>query len=296
MSANPRVPYRLSSVPTKLAPPEGKPLIVHLVVNVEHWQFDQAMPRKILTAPHGRENIPDVPNFSWAEYGMRCGMPRILEMFADRRLPASASINAGVVDAYPACAEAILEAGWEFMGHGIHQRSVEGEEDEAGMIAAALDKLKGFTGTAVRGWLSPGLRETFETPDLLKAAGIEYLCDWVLDDLPRWMTTTHGPMIAMPYALEINDSVIYAVERHSSPEMYQRLKDTLDVFDRELKREPRVLTLALHPHLIGVPHRIGYLARMLDLLQDRGDTIFMTGGRIADWFVAADAAAQGSTA
>ena len=147
----------------------------------------------------------------------------------------------------------------------------------------------------MRGWLSPGLRETFETPDLLKAAGIEYLCDWVLDDLPRWMTTTHGPMIAMPYALEINDSVIYAVERHSSPEMYQRLKDTLDVFDRELKREPRVLTLALHPHLIGVPHRIGYLAKMLDLLQDRGDTIFMTGGRIADWFVAADAAAQGST-
>ncbi len=87
---------------------------------------------------------------------MRCGMPRILEMFADRRLPASASINAGVVDAYPACAEAILEAGWEFMGHGIHQRSVEGEEDEAGLIAAALDKLKGFTGTECAAGFRPG--------------------------------------------------------------------------------------------------------------------------------------------
>ena len=294
MSSNPRIAYRLSSTRATLAPPGGKPLIVHLVVNVEHWQFDQAMPRKILSAPHGRENIPDVPNFSWAEYGMRCGMPRILEMFADRGVPASASINAGVVDAYPACAEAILEAGWEFIGHGIHQRSVEGEGDEAGLIAAALDKLKGFSGRPVRGWLSPGLRETFETPDLLKAAGIEYLCDWVLDDLPCWMTTRHGPMIAMPYSLEINDSVIYAVERHPSAEMHRRLKDTLEVFDRELTREPRVLTLGLHPHLIGVAHRIGYLAKMLDLLQNRDDSVFMTGGGIADWFVAADKAAKGS--
>ncbi len=294
MSSNPRVPYRLPSTGPRLDPPEGKPLIVHLVVNVEHWQFDQAMPRKILTAPHGRENVPDVPNFAWAEYGMRRGMPRILEMFADRGLPASASINAGVVDAYPTCAEAILAAGWEFIGHGIHQRSVEAEADEAGLIDAATDKLKNFSGKPVRGWLSPGLIETFATPDLLKAAGIEYVCDWVLDDLPCWMTTKHGPMIAMPYTLELNDSVIYAVERHSSPEMHRRLKDTLEVFDQELGREPRVLTLALHPHLIGVPHRIGYLAKMLDLLQIRDDTVFMTGGQIAEWFVAADKASQGS--
>ena len=293
MSSNPRIPYQLSSARPKLAPPGGKPLIVHLVVNVEHWQFDQAMPRKILTAPHGRENIPDIPNFSWAEYGMRCGMPRLIEIFSMRGLAASTSINAGVLDAYPACCEAILEAGWEFIGHGIHQRSVEAEANEAGLITAALDKLRTFTGKPVRGWLSPGLRETFDTPDLLKQAGIEYVCDWVLDDLPCWMTTKHGPMIAMPYALEINDSVIYAVERHSSPEMCRRLEDTLDVFDHELKRAPRILTLGLHPHLIGVPHRIGYLAKMLDLLQDRVDTVFMTGGQIADWFVAADMVAKG---
>jgi ACT domain-containing protein len=102
------------------------------------------------------------------------------------------------------------------------------------------------------------------------------------------MSTKHGPLIAMPYNLDINDSVIYAVEKHSSPEMYQRVRDTVETFDEELKRQPRVFTLPLHPHLIGVPHRIGYLAKMLDLLQKRGDTIFMTGSQIADWFVDAD--------
>jgi len=285
---NPRIPYRMSSERPPLPPPEGKPLIVHLVVNVEHWRFDHAMPRKIMPAPHGAEQLPDVPNFAWAEYGMRCGMPRILDMLGERGLPASTSINAGVIDAYPSCAEAMRDADWEFIGHGMHQRSIQGADDEAGLIARALDILSSFTGTAVRGWLGPGLRETDETPDLLKAAGIDYVCDWVLDDLPCWMTTEHGPMIAMPYNVEVNDSVIYAVEKHSSPEMYQRLRDTLEAFDKELDASPRVLAIGLHPHLIGVPHRIGYLAKMLDLLAARDDVIFMTGSQIADWYAAAD--------
>jgi len=102
------------------------------------------------------------------------------------------------------------------------------------------------------------------------------------------MTTKHGPLIAMPYNLEINDSVLYAVEKHSSPEIYERLKATLSTFDGELADQPRVLALGLHPHLIGVPHRIGYLANMLDLLMARDDVTFMTGSQIADWFIDAD--------
>lgn len=287
MSSNPRVPYRMSHHRPPIPAPEGKPLIVHLVVNVEHWQFEHEMPRKIITAPHGAEQIPDVPNFSWAEYGMRCGMPRILDTLDQRGLPASTSMNAGVIDAYPDCAAAMREAGWEFIGHGIHQRSMQTESDEAALVQAALEKLETFTGEKVRGWLSPGLKESFDTPDILKAAGLDYVCDWVVDDLPVWMTTEQGPMIAMPYNLEVNDSIIYAVEKHSSAEMYTRLSDTVAAFEGELSPDtPRVLAIGLHPHLIGVPHRIGYLEKMLELLMSRDDTIFMTGRGIADWFTA----------
>ena len=285
---NPRIAYRMSSTRKRLAPPDGKPLIVHLVVNVEHWRFEHAMPRKIITAPHGAEQVPDIPNYSWAEYGMRCGMPRILDLLADRGVPASTSVNASVVDAYPECAEAMLEAGWEFIGHGMHQESMQAEAAEAELIRAVLDKLAKFTGQKTRGWLSPGLKETADTPDILKAAGIDYVCDWVVDDLPAWMTTKSGPLIAMPYNLEINDSIIYAVEKHASPEMYRRMSDSVVAFEKEFDRNPRVMALGLHPHLIGVPHRIGYLERMVDDLLGRDDTIFMTGSQIADWFVAAD--------
>ena len=289
MSSNPRIPYQMSDQRPQLKGPNGKTLIVHLVVNVEHWQFESGMPRKIITAPHGAEHIPDIPNYCWAEYGMRCGMPRILKMFAERNLPASTSINAGVVDAYPASAEAMLQAGWEFIGHGFRQRSMQSEDDEASLIQAALDKLEAFTGTKTRGWLSPGLKESLDTPDILKAAGIDYVCDWVLDDLPTWITTLHGSLMAMPYSIEVNDSIIYAIEKHSSPEMFTRLRDTVDRFQSEMADgAPRVLAMGFHPHLIGVPHRITYLEKMLELLIARDDTVFMTGSQIADWYNEAD--------
>lgn len=286
--ANPRIPYRLTSARPKLPPFDGKSILVHLVVNVEHWQFEHAMPRTIITPPHGRETVPDVPNFSWADYGMRAGLPRILDLLDG--LPASTSFNAGVIDAYPAAAEAMLEAGWEFIGHGMHQKATNHVEGgEQALIAACLDKIEGFTGTRPRGWLSPGLRETVDTPDLLKGAGLDYVCDWVVDDLPSYMTTRHGPLVAMPYNLEINDSIVYAIERHATGEMASRLEHTLRLFEEESATNPRVLAIGLHPHLIGVPHRAHELRRMLDLLRRSDRVAFTTGSRICDWFTAAQA-------
>ena len=287
MSSNPRVHYQMTSERSNLRGIDGKPLIVHLVVNVEHWLFDESMPRKYLTAPHGLEQVPDIPNFSWAEYGMRAGMPRLLECFKRRGLPASVSLNAGVIDAYPSCAAAMRDAGWEFIGHGVHQKSIQGEADERDIILVAMQMIEDFTGVRPSGWLGPGLKETFDTPDILKELGVDYVFDWVLDDLPCWLNTKHGPLLSIPYTLELNDSPLYAGQYMSSSEIYDRLVDTLSVFERELKRQPRVLTLALHPHLIGVPHRFAYLERMLDLLQGRDDTTFVVGGQIADWYVSA---------
>ena len=287
MSSNPRVHYQMTSERSNLRGIDGKPLIVHFVVNVEHWLFDESMPRKYLTAPHGLEQVPDIPNFSWAEYGMRAGMPRLLECFKRRGLPASVSLNAGVIDAYPSCAAAMRDAGWEFIGHGVHQKSIQGEADERDIILLAMQMIEEFTGVRPSGWLGPGLKETFDTPDILKELGVDYVFDWVLDDLPCWLNTKHGPLLSIPYTLELNDSPLYAGQHMSSSEIYDRLVDTLSVFETELKRQPRVLTLALHPHLIGVPHRFAYLERMLDLLQGRDDTTFVVGGQIADWYVSA---------
>ena len=283
--ANPRIPYRLASYQPPMNGPKGKRLIVNLVVNIEHWPFDQEMPRKLLTAPHGREQVPDVPNFCWADYGMRAGMARLLTLFASREIPVSASINATAIDTYRDCAMEIRDAGWEFIGHGMHQQSLGAAVSEGDVIRTALAKLSDFSGQPVRGWLSPGLRETAATPDILAAEGVDYVCDWSVDDVPHWMETDPKKLLAMPYTLELNDSVVHAVEKHRSDEMLRRLEATLECFDAPTEPEGvKVLGIGLHPHLIGVPHRFPNLIRMLDLLQSRDDVVFMTGAEIHDWF------------
>ncbi len=289
-TSNPRAAFTLSSEHRRLAPLNGKSFIVHVVVNIEYWAYDSLTPRTIVTPPHGKYHVPDLPNFSWSEYGNRTGMPRLLDLLGERGLPVSAPINATVIDAYPSLAKAVLEAGWEFIGHGMHQRGLGGEADEAAQIKAALDKLAEFTGKRPRGWMSPGWSETYDTLDHLKTNGIEYVCQWVIDDIPTSLRTKHGPIISVPYGLDLNDSVVYAIEKGSSDEMHKRMCETIKTFEYEIARhrQPRVLTIPMHPHLSGVPHRINFVREIIDTLRERDDTIFVNGSQLLDWYLAAD--------
>ncbi len=287
--SNPRIPFALSSDRSPLTGPNGKHLIVHIAMNIEYWPIERAMPRGIIPAPHGATPAPpDVPNFSWVEYGLRCGMPRILDMLARKGLPCSAFMNAQVADIYPTLMDAVIDAGWELVGHGWFQQSLKQADDEADVIRRCLDRLEKAGGTRPRAWLGPGLGETNDTPDILKAEGIEFLHDWVLDDLPVWMKTKHGPMVGLPYTFELNDVPIYAIQSGSTDEYLKRVEATLAMIDRELKSQPRVMTLALHPHIIGVPHIAYQLEQALDLLKARDDTVFVTSSILGDWFKSVD--------
>jgi len=287
MQSNPRVPFTLSHERTPLAPMNGKPIIVNIAMNIEYWPFDRPMPRGIIPAPHGAQpKPPDIPNYSWVEYGLRVGMPRIMAMLAKRNLKASALINAQVADVYPSLMQAVIDADWELVGHGWFQQSLKQSEDQAATIAQSLDRLEKANGKRPRAWLGPGLGETEETVDLLKEHGIDFLHDWVVDDLPFWMRTKHGPMVGLPYTFDLNDVPIYAVQNQSCDEYLKRVEATLATFSAEAT--PRVVTLALHPHIIGVPSVAHYFEQALDLLVQRDDTTFATSTQIGQWFIQAD--------
>lgn len=289
MWPNPRVLYQMASDRRRLEPLNGKPLMVHLAMNVEYWPFDRPMPRGIIPAPHGAAATPpDVPNYSWVEYGMRVGMPRIMKMLTDRSLPASALMNAQVADVYPSLMKAIVDANWELVGHGWFQQTLKQVDDEAAVISKTLDRLQQADGKPVRAWLGPGVAETLDTVDILKEHKIDFLHDWAVDDLPVWLRTKHGPMVGLPYTFELNDVPVYAIQNGSCDEFLKRLEATLAVFEREIETNPRVLTLALHPHIIGVPHIAHFFEKALDLLMARDDTVFVTSSTMGDWFIQAD--------
>ena len=289
MWPNPRIPYQLARDRKRLEPLDGKPIMVHLAMNIEYWPFDRPMPRGIIPAPHGAQpEPPDVPNYSWVEYGMRCGMSRMMDMLEQRNVRASAFLNAQVADVYPSLVDAVVKADWELVGHGWFQQSLKQVDDEVEVIRKSLDRLQQASGKKTRAWLGAGLGESYDTPDHLKHQQVEFLHDWTLDDLPNWMRTKHGPMVALPYTFELNDVPVYAIQHSSSDEILKRLEATLSVFEREAETQTRILTFGLHPHIIGVPHIAYYFEKALDILVNRSDTVFVTSSQMRDWFIDAD--------
>ena len=289
MWPNPRVPHELSSNRKKLSPPDGKSLIVHTVMNIEYWPFDKNMPRGILPPPHGKSpDPPDLPNYSWVEYGMRVGLPRLFKLFAENNIPVSAFINAQVADIYPKAFDEVCKLNWELVGHGWFQESLRVVKDEEHVIKKSLDLLRKLSGQPVRSWFGPAGGETEKTPELLKENGIEFLHDWLIDELPCWMRTKLGPIVAMPYTFELNDVPIWTVQNNSCDEMKKRVDATLNIFDEEKLYNTKIITLALHPHIVGVPQNFYYLKKIIEDLKKRDDVIFMTSSQIGDWFVKED--------
>jgi peptidoglycan/xylan/chitin deacetylase (PgdA/CDA1 family) len=286
--SNPRIPFTLASDRPTLPTFAGKRLIVNVAVNVEHWPFDRPMPRAVLPPPHGATAVPDVPNFTWVEYGLRVGMPRVLDLCRYFGVTASAFLNASVCTHYPRLAEAILEASWEFVGHGLYQRSLATFEDEKPVVAESLETLRRFSGQPVRAWLGPGLGEKATTPETLRRHGVDFLHDWLVDDIPVWMSTDAGPLLALPYTVELNDGPIFVVARQPSTEMLNRIRATLAFFARTGFDQTRVMTIALHPHAIGAPHRMETLWAAFEELRAHPEVAFATSSEIGDWYAAID--------
>lgn len=268
----------------KLVLPDGARMAVWVIVNVEEWSIERAQPRTVLPPPMGQPLIPDVPNWSWHEYGMRVGFWRFMSVLERHKIIPTLAINGRVCESYPRVAGAAREAGWEFMGHGYVQGPMHRVENQKKAIEDTVEAIRKFTGKPPRGWESPGLTETEETLDLLRGAGIEYVADWVVDDLPTQLRTIHGPMIVVPYTVETNDITIYALQNHRSDELFNRGREQFDQLYRESADNARIMAISIHPYITGVPHRIRFLDELLGYIRQKEGVAFMTGEAIADWY------------
>jgi len=266
--------------------PKGARIAVWTIVNVEEWDIEKPMARQYLTAPQGVATVPDVPNWAWHEYGMRVGIWRIMEALAKRKIRATTAINANVCRAYPAVAQAMRDARWEFMGHGVKQGALHLVPDQRQVIRESIALIREFTGKKPKGWLGPGLTETWETLDVLAAEGIEYVSDWVNDDQPYQIKTASGPLVSVPYTVELNDIVMMVIQHHSSAEWLQRAKDQFDRLHAEGARSPRVMALAVHPYISGVPHRMKYFEAVYDYIRKQKGVWMATGEEIYDCYAA----------
>ena len=267
--------------------PGGARMVVWTIVNVEEWDIDRPMPRTVLTPPAGGSPKPDIPNWAWHEYGNRVGFWRMLEVLDELQIRAVLAINGTAVRSYEAISRAALERKWEFMGHGYTQRNMQAVEDEREDIRKTTEAIRSFTGRAPRGWLGPGLTETWDTPDILAEQGYDYVCDWVLDDQPLWLQTTTRPLLSVPYTQECNDVAMMLIQHHKASEYADRALDQFETFYEDSLKSPRVMALPCHPYIVGVPHRIKYFRKIYETIRRKPGVLFWTGSQILDWYLSA---------
>ena len=279
-----RVPYSAIVDRPKLSLPNDAKMVVWTIINVEQWDNGGPMPRSVLPPPMGQPLLPDLPNWAWHEYGMRVGFWRLHECFQRFSITPTMALNGIVCQSYPRIAQAGIDAGWEFMGHGFIQGPMHRVEDQREAIQHTNEAIKNFTGKLPTGWECPGLTETDETIDILADEGIKYVADWVLDDQPVRITTENGSMVSVPYSVETNDIPIFALQNQPSDAMYKR---TIDQFERlyaESETVTRVMAISVHPYLSGVPHRIGYLEKIYEHIQAKPGVLMWTGEQIYEWY------------
>ncbi len=280
-----RISYSAMTGRAPLKLPNGVRMIVWVVVAVEEWDPQSPMPRTVLSPPAGGSPSPDIPNWAWHEYGNRVGFWRILDVLNDLSIKALLAINGTAIRSYEPISHAALDAGWEFLGHGFTQTNMQKVEDERDNIQKTAEVIKDFTGKRPRGWIGPGLTETWQTPDILVEEGYEYLCDWVLDDQPVVLKTRNGPIVNVPYTQECNDVAMMLIQHHSASEYFNRASDQFDQLYADSHVSARVMALVVHPYIMGVAHRLRYFRETLEKISSHRDVVFRTGEQILDWYV-----------
>ena len=285
MSPSERITFSPVFGRPKLQLPNNARMVIWPLLAMEVWDVNRPMPRVVLAPPQGNLLTPDIPNWSWHEYGMRSGIWRLIQMFDDLNIRPCVTLNARACTDYPQVTEAILKRGWEFNAHSYDQIAMHKVENQQEMIEKTLDIIAKFSGRKPRGWFGPGLTQTFETLDHLAKAGIQYFGDWVLDDHPIPVKTRHGDIVALPYNYEIHDIAQQMIQFHESEIFLKRAKDYFDCLYEESAENARFMCVATHPYISGVPHRIKYVREAYEYFLSKPGVIVMDGEEILDWYL-----------
>ena len=266
--------------------PGGRRLAVYIALNLEHFAFGEGLGAEL--APGGPP--PDVLNYAWRDYGNRVGAWRLLDLFNQLALPTSVLLNSALYDYAPALINAFRTRGDEMVGHGRSNSERQGildEASEAALIADATRLIAAHEGAPPKGWLGPWISESAVTPDLLQEAGYTYLLDWCMDDQPVWMRTRRGRILSVPYPQELNDIPMIVGRKLGGDAFAQMIIDTFDEMLEQSLNQPLVMGIALHPYLVGQPHRLRHLRRALQHIAAQRDAIWLTtAGAIADFAAA----------
>ena len=268
MAANPLLPqhsrYDFVPLPDRkdYRWPGDRRLAFCLTTNVEWFAFGAGLGHD--PAKSGEPQTHR--NYSWRDYGNRVGIWRLLELFDELKLPAAHNTNSLVYEYAPQVMAAIRARGDEVVAHGrTNAENLRGlwQPDEERILREVTEAIARHEGVPPRGWMGSGAYETAHTPDLLKELGYRYLMDWPMDDQPVWLRTRAGPLLSVPYPIELNDSQAIVHRKQGAAEFCDMIVDQFDEMIEQCARHPLVMNVSVHPYVFGQPFRLRRLRAAL---------------------------------
>lgn len=258
--------------------PEGKKLAVYIAVGIEDYDFAQGHTENLLDGVPA----PDLVNASWRDYGTRVGAFRLLRRLENYKIPPTILLNTAVYDSAPELMSEARRLGAEIVGHGMsNSDSLEGldEAGERSYLEAVAKRVCEEEGAVPLGWSSPWLTQTENTLDLLSESGYSYVMDLRFDDYPVWLKTRGTPLLAMPYALELNDSTSMIGRNVGAAEFADMIIDEFDELVLAAEDRPLVMSIVVHSFISGVPFRLKQFTRALEHLIAHRDMVWFTQPR-----------------
>ena len=253
--------------------PNGARLAFWVAPNIEFYELD-----------------PAVPGYSIRDYGNRVGHARQMTLLDKYGIRGSISLSTALITHHPEIIAQCRERDWEFFTHGIYNtRYTYGmsEAQERDMIAESMDAIEQAVGRRPAGYLAPALSHSETTIDLFAELGGIYTCDLFHDDQPTPVKVRGGQrFVSVPYSLELNDTIVYVVNKIEPRRYGQIIKDAFDRLYAEGANSGTVMCLPTHNYQVSCPHRMKAFEEALEYITGHADVWITTGREIAEYYLA----------
>jgi len=222
------------------------------------------------------------------EYGSRAGVWRVQRLIDGYKLPLTCFAAATALERNREVAAWLQEAGHEPCSHGWRWEEVWrlSREDEYQHMLWAIASFQDTVGQRPRGWYCRYGPSVHTRELLVEEGGFVYDADAYNDDLPYFTTVKGTRHLVVFYSLTYNDARFVLAQGYSSPtDFADSLKRAFDTYWEEGADRPRMMSIGLHPRLIGQAARIAGLKEFLDYALAKGDVWFAKRIDIAQWWL-----------
>ncbi|MFQ5850618.1 MAG: polysaccharide deacetylase family protein [Candidatus Binatia bacterium] len=266
-------------------------IAINLLVSWETWPEDLGTPSSHQRSNRGR--LPEKAVFKKdmgvvmdREYGEKVGIWRLLDLFDTEAVKATFFLNGKTVEENSEAASEIVKRDHEIASQTyIHEYPVMFEKEaERKTIQQAVESFNKVLGVKPLGYLSPGVRPTPNTLELIAEEGFLWSSDSISDDLPYPVKVNDKTIIMIPKDWHPNDYTTYDVDARAPREVLGLLLDAFDYLYEEGVTSPKLITVSIHPYLSGRPYRAKVLRDFIRYAKSHPNVWFARGIDIVNWW------------